>query len=227
MTAIVFTHGFMGCSRQFEGIIRRLEPLPSDVHIISHSLPGHSGDLAHFCKYGAKDWQRSVDMLPDRLRREYGRIIIVGHSMGGLLSIRSAAENSDRIDHIFAVSLPLRLRLTVEGVHSRMRSVGRSKPSDTPQIIAAREMCGVEGVSALNSPLLLGRCIDLLRVIAQTKKMLPRLTTPLTVINSTEDDIVSPSSLNRVKALCPGARTVLLQRASHFWFPDDELDTIA
>jgi len=227
MTAIVFIHGFMGKKEQFTEVIEQLGLSGREADVICHTLPGHGGGLRQFRRHGAEDWQRSVDELLDGLRVKYDRIILVGHSMGGLLAVCSAAENCEKIQCIYAVSLPLRLRLTLEGVCSRIRSVRQAKPGESPQVKAAREMCGVDGITAFNSPLLLGRCIHLLRVIGMAKRALPKLDTPLWVINSQKDDIVSPASVRLAQRLCPGAQASLLSRASHFWFPKEESKIIA
>ena len=200
--ALLFVHGFMGTPRQFDPIAKALgERSGAELHRLV--LPGHGANIEAFVGEGAAAWQKAVNDALDRLRREYDDLVLVGHSMGGLLLIRAAVQCPDRIREIIAVSLPLSLKLTLRGVRIRLGSMGRD-PKD-PDTRAAKEMCGVSGVTPWNSWRLLPNALGLLRVMKEAGAVLPGLTVPLTVINSERDEIVSMRTLNFVEGKDPRA----------------------
>lgn len=221
--AVLFVHGFMGTPRQFDPIAQSLEDTGADLHRLV--LPGHERNIEDFAGEDAAAWQQTVDDALDRLRANYDDLILVGHSMGGLLLIRAAVRCPDRIREIIAVSLPLSLKLTFRGIRIRLGSMGRA-PKD-PDARAAKEMCGVSGVTFRNSWRLLPNALGLLRVMGETGGNLPGLTVPLTVINSRRDEIVSMRTLDLVKKKDPRAELLTLERASHFRFPEEETELIA
>lgn len=223
-TAIVFVHGHMGCSKQFEPLIKALgERLDVDMHNIV--LPGHETDVKGFAAKNRSDWQSAVDDALDKLRADYDDLILVGHSMGGLLLINSAIARADKIRAITAISLPLHIKITPHGIRIRLGAMRKSTKDRHTQ--AAKEMCGVSGVSFFNSYKLIPNTLALLKLMKITRGALPSLSVPLIVINSQKDEIVSMKTLGRVKKLCPAAKTITLRDASHFWFPDEETEIIA
>ncbi len=217
--AILFVHGFMGTSRQFAPVIRKLRgKTGADLHDLV--LPGHEADIESFVGKGPTSWQKAVDGALDRLRGEYDDLVLVGHSMGGLLLIRSAVQCSDKIRQILTISLPLYIKITFRGIQIRIGSMMKNPKNRNAR--AAKEMCGVFGVTPINSVRLIPNTLGLFRIMKRTREVLPCLTTPLTVINSKKDEIVSARTLRCVEKKNPQAVLLTLREASHFWFPEDE-----
>ncbi len=163
-----------------------------------------------------------MDEALHALRQTFDSILIVGHSMGGLMAIRAAVENGEQIERIVALALPLYIRLTRRTLRIRVRSLGRPKASDAPEVQAARALGGVSGLTLLNSVRLLPNTLGLLAVMRDTRPLVSQLTVPLTVIHSTGDELVSDRSLSYVKAHLPDAETVVLHAASHFYYPPSD-----
>ncbi len=216
--AALLVHGFMGKSGQFAFLDGALKDAGYDVHALT--LAGHGGTLDEFTRHGRADWRRSVDESLARLREEYDEIHIVGHSMGGLLAVNAAAQNPDKLERITALALPLFLKLTARGFHIRVRTLGKPREDDGDEVRAARALCGVAGITLWNAPRLLPNTFGLFAVMRRTRGALLRLTVPLTVVNSKNDELVSNRALAFVRDALPGCETVELGESSHFWYSD-------
>jgi|LSQX01.3.fsa_nt_gb carboxylesterase len=221
--AIVFVHGYMGCSKQFEPLMKTLR-MQSATDMYSVVLPGHEASVDTFVDKNLSDWQGAVDQALNTLRMEYEDIILVGHSMGGLLLINSTIKCSNKIRAIFAISLPLYIKVTLNGIKIRVGSMSKTTTDKYTQ--AAKKMCGVSGITLLNSYRLIPNTFGLMKLMKNTREVLPLLSVPLTLINSVKDEIVSLRTLRYAKAACPEATLITLCEASHFWHSNQEIDRI-
>jgi len=229
--AIIFIHGFMGCSAQFDELIEILGTKSVSFHKLV--LPGHETDLSGFNKSRSRHWRQYVNESVEEICRSYDRVLIVGHSMGGLLAVNTSvslpsdSQTRKKIIGIVAVSFPLALKFTFRCLKIRLGAIGKQKKNELAQITAARRFCGVSGINIFNSALLIPNSLGLLGLINRTRKILPDTTVPITVINSSDDEIVSCSTLKFVSRKLPEAKTFRLAESSHFWFPENELEKIA
>jgi carboxylesterase len=223
--AIVLVHGYMGCSAQFNDLIPFIRNV--DAEIIRFVLPGHETSLDQYLESGWKDWKSSVTELLDRLRAQYESILLVGHSMGGLLSICAAVESSEKIQAIVSIAMPIYLKMSFSGMKMRIMTLFPPKGSENEQISAARNCCGVSGLTLFNSIRLLPNTIGLLKIIRHTKRSLEMLSVPLVLIYSTSDEIISWKSSRFIKSRFPSAELVRLNKSGHFWFSKEETAKIA
>lgn len=216
--AVVFVHGFMGSPKQFEHLVPTAESASYDTY--SLTLPGHGISLTEFRRFGANDWQAALNSLLDEIHESYDSIFIVSHSMGGLLAINAYLADPRKISSIFALALPLYLKLTPNAIRTRFLAIARPRVGEDIRITSAREMCGVSGLNAINSILLAPNCIRFLLLMRKTRKLLNSCSIPLTVINSSSDEIVSMKSLRFVN---DNATLISLAESTHFWYsPSDK-----
>ena len=200
----VFIHGFMGSPAQFSRLAEVARAAGSQSRLIT--LPGHGGGVREFMRAGRSAWLAHVETELADLRAQHEKLLLVGHSMGGLLAINAAAKQPEGIAGILALALPLYLRATANGLRIRVHSVLPARPEEDPRVCAARELRGVQGVTLWNAPALVPNSLGLLRLMAQTRKALPNLAVPLDVINSAEDELVSRRSLAFVRERLPRHR---------------------
>ena len=220
----VMLHGFLGSPAHFAPLAALAEACGVQTHTIS--LPGHGGSLRQFLRTGRRAWEAHVASELTALRAQHEKLLLVGHSMGGLLAICAAVKMQDGIAGILAIALPLRLRITREGIRIRIAAACRARDGEDPRIAAARGLCGVSGITVWNAPLLIPNALALLCVMRRARKSLPALRVPLRVVNSIGDEIVSPRSLDFLKTVQPNAEITQLQASSHFWFSPDEWETL-
>lgn len=222
--AALFVHGFMGTGRQF-GFLADAPALSGyAVHVLT--LAGHGGTLDAFTRSGGGDWQRSVDDALASLRAEYDAIHIIGHSMGGLLAIRAAVRDLERIERITALALPFSIHLTARGLRIRMRALAPPRAGEGDEIRAAREMCGVSGITPLRAIRMLPNSLALLAIMRRTRGVLGALRVPLTLIHSQNDELVSARTCDFVRKAVPAAAIVVLRASSHFHYTEADRQII-
>lgn len=104
-TAVLFLHGITEGPDQF----RRPAAWANDLGFDAAAavLPGHGGSAGTFARSGREEWEAFVHSLTDEYRLRYPRLILVGHSMGGLLALRTWARRPDGIAGIVCVGCPL------------------------------------------------------------------------------------------------------------------------
>lgn len=223
--AIIYVHGNMGSVKQFVPLINLLQS-KSQIDQYNISLPGHDGTISDFKSSNRFAWQQCVNDKISELREEYDGLILVGHSMGGLLLINAAIECPDKIKAVITISLPLYVKITVRAIKIRILCIGKVHDNENESISAARGMNGVLGITLFNSYKLFPSTLGLFQLMRETKKILHSLTVPLTIIHSANDEIVSTKTVCFAQKVLPGVSVVPLEQASHFWFPSSELDMI-
>lgn len=218
---IVFVHGIVGNNRIFDF----LRPLvPGGYEAKDVVLEGHGGNALGFSRASMATWRAQVNKCVEELSEHCGAVVGVGHSMGCLLLMGSAAKG--KLSRMFLMNPPIvicpRPRLLTNAL-----KVAAGKTTADPVAAAAKDAYGVSlDVNPLHYYGWPSRYLELFREIHYTKKnVLPVLTCQLTAIFSRGDEMVSPSSAAAFKTL-PGARTVELPESTHYYYPDGDRDLI-
>jgi esterase/lipase len=87
-TVILFIHGFYGHVEDFTYIKKYLDDNGYNTH--TFTLSGH--DKVKLEKVTRKDWINDCEKEIEKLKKEYKNIIIIGHSMGGVLTSTMAVK---------------------------------------------------------------------------------------------------------------------------------------
>ena len=74
-------------------------------------LPGHGGTGEEFARSSRQQWLEYVNAEIARYKKNYNSIILVGHSMGSLLSFLTYMESPEQIIGIVAIDTPLYVRV--------------------------------------------------------------------------------------------------------------------
>lgn len=224
-TAVIFIHGFMGCSRQFDEIIESLEGC--DARLLRHILPGHEKDTADFIKSNCGQWQQSANDYIDSLRLDYDRLVLVGHSMGGLIAVRAAISNPEKISGIIAIGLPIKVTVRSAWIKNNMLASKPQRENEDKRVTAARQMAGVKMTGTGDYIRAFPRSAQFLRVARLTRRELSKLAVPLTVINFKNDEIVAFGAKRFVEKALPAAKILMLDGSYHFLFTKDEVEIMA
>jgi hypothetical protein len=91
------------------------------------------------------DWRLGVDelgrTLAERLARETGRVMIVAHSMGGLVSRAALAQNSANVERIVLLGTPnlgsFAPVQALRGTYAVVRKIARLAETQSPEMLAA------------------------------------------------------------------------------------------
>lgn len=223
--AILFIHGYMGSHNQFNGIKERLEGCGADF--ITHVLEGHGSTFDDFLHTDAETWQKGVDEHVGMLRQEYDEILLVGHSMGGLLATCTATRNHRKITGIVAIGYPISIRLSVDWFKNGYLASLPYHEGENPRVTAARDLAGVPVYGAVDTVRAYPKSAEFMKAMLKARKELPKLKVPLTIINFQRDEIVSSASIDFVRKNYPDAKYYLSKKSYHFWFDEKDADRMA
>lgn len=86
----LFVHGFPGTANDLRGLAEALNGDGWTTHNLL--LPGFGKAIDALPKYRYTDWLKAVKTRLDELKKHHAPVLLVGHSMGGALSITAASE---------------------------------------------------------------------------------------------------------------------------------------
>lgn len=104
--AALLVHGFNGEPVDMEEVERDLGARGFATRNLT--LPGHGLTARHFARTTWADWSAAVASATDELLARHPSVILVGHSMGGALSLHIAA-NEPRVAGVAALCPPLHM----------------------------------------------------------------------------------------------------------------------
>jgi len=105
-TGVVLTHGFTGNPRATTPLGQRLLAAGFSVDVVR--LPGHGSTVADMGRTRYPDWRATVEEALLRMSSQCARVVLVGHSMGGTISLDLASAHPELV-HGVAVINPLLL----------------------------------------------------------------------------------------------------------------------
>lgn len=224
---VLFLHGFLGSWRYW---------LPS-MEVTATSFRTFSFDFIGFGDTLQRDVLPSIGAYADQVIRfldalGIGKVTLVGHSMGGMVSLKTAIEHPERIERVVTVGAPIvgnsltplikiMSNQTIAHLAQRTplitkflfkRALGNSSEEHTMEILEATIKPSSENVRAsMRSMMHTDLRTDLLR-----------LRVPSLAIHGTRDDIVSPSQIKVLRRLnLPYLRVVPMERCRHFPWNDE------
>jgi pimeloyl-ACP methyl ester carboxylesterase len=225
---VLFLHGWLGSWRYW---LPSMEVASSHFRTYAFDLIGFGDTYQRAIEPSISAYAEQVIRFLDALGIE--RITLVGHSMGGMVALKTAIEHPERVDRVVTVgapivgsSLALLLKLTA------FRPVARGMdvlPSLTQQLFRyflkeANEQDMLEILEDSVKP-----TADSVRASVRSmirtdlRPDLPRLRVPALVIHGTRDDIVMPSQIDvirRAVTSAPYLRQLSIQGSRHFPWAD-------
>ena len=219
-TAVLFIHGILGTPRHFDFL---REILPEGFTAKSLLLPGHGGSTKDFGKSSMVQWSEQCESALSELSKTHKRVLLVGHSMGSLLSVRLALKHPGKVSGIFALAIPLRIRFGIRALASSLHTAFAPPESDSPFQRVCREECSVK---LSKNPFAylpwIPRFLELFALSREIRKAMPTLKVPCTLIQSARDEMVSPASLR----FASNAKTIVLPESFHYFYSEEDLGSI-
>lgn len=99
---ILFVHGFNDSPRIWDRTLERLQD--RGLRLIAMRLPGFAARHRDYGSYRYEDWLKAIDERIDRVRSEGGRVVLVGHSLGGALALRVAQRSPERLEGVVLIA---------------------------------------------------------------------------------------------------------------------------
>ena len=224
-TAVVFIHGFMGSFHQFDELCDKLEDC--GARLVRPILPGHECGLEEFLQTNGDTWQKHIADTVDELRKDYDRIILVGHSMGGLIATREAVRSPQKISRVIAIGYPIMVTVRPQWLMLNVRASRPARENEDPRITVARNMAGVHFRGIDGYLKTLPNNIEFLKIAKDTRAQLSRLSVPLTVLNFKKDEIVSGKTRKFVMERQPETEFYLFDDSYHFLFSPEDTERMA
>jgi len=219
-TALLFIHGIAGTPNHFNAFISLV---PEQISVYNILLDGHGKGVKDFSRTSMKKWEDQVQGAIDELSSTHEKIYIIAHSMGTLFVIDQAIKNK-KIAELFLLAVPIKLLLKPKMFATSLK-IYFDKISPDDKLAAAAKSCyGIE--QDKNFFKYIGwvpRYLELFSKIRQTRKILPFLKTPCTAYQSSGDEMVSLSSINRLKQNSH-ISVVKLKKSGHYYYDTKDLE---
>lgn len=217
--AVLFIHGVMATPRFWDSLVASLPP---DVSFVNLLLPGHGGTVKDFGRVRRGEWQRHVHDALLRLKETHPRVYLVGHSMGGLLSILEAAEEPEGIAGLLLMAPALRIRVTPAAAwENLLKGLGLG--------VNRAELATYYGTEPdwrfWRYIPWIPRYLELFALSRAAREALPRLTVPTRAFRHGRDELVSPK-IGPLLAACPAVTLAELAGSRHHDVAAEDLQAL-
>ena len=204
---VLLLHGFGDTPQTLGYLATYLHAQGWGVH--APLLPGHGRTLSAFAGSGKADWLGEAREALAQMRTRYERVSVVGLSMGGSLATILAAESPDIQAVVLLapyLSMPTRLRRAAS-MHYALSAVvpflrGGGERSIRDPVEASRNLA-----YGFTTPRLV---FELSRIVACARAAAPRVSAPMLVIQSRQDNRIPPDAAERAFALFTAAERRLV-----------------
>ncbi|WP_166240892.1 alpha/beta hydrolase [Paenibacillus turpanensis] len=184
-TLIMAVHGFTGTPSEMRRVGYYLQG--NGYTVDGLRLPGHGTSPEEMSRTNWNDWwQYVVDRYDEVKQQGYKRIVVLGHSMGGLLSLKLASERE--VQGVISMAAPIflatRLSVLAHPLQYMFKYIDR-RPSGIPDIDA-------ESLAYTRTPV---NCVVSLRQLVRlVKDSLGAVHAPIFVGQGVRDGAVKPLS---------------------------------
>lgn len=226
--AVLLIHGFTGTPYDMRGMGKYLAEHGYTVY--APLLKGNGTSAEDLAKTGWQDWLGSAETAYDELAAKYDKVYIVGHSMGGDLTINLAAEHDTAGVVLLAPCIfykgsygPIPKETAVRWLTYFMATdyIVKNMVGQTcaPGAADGRPTYRLYPVTALRS---------FVELMGRTRDALPGVTEPVLVIQSRDDDMVSDEGPEYVLSHVASAdkRAVWVDCAKHLITLDGSKDEV-
>ncbi|MGL5316457.1 MAG: alpha/beta hydrolase [Peptostreptococcaceae bacterium] len=224
-TIVIFIHGILESPNQFKAFAKEVKDLGYSYSAVL--LDGHGSSGKDFANSDLNKWTNSVDKEILKHNEKYENIILVGHSMGALLSILSLAKYKDKVKGTVLISTPLKVFIRTNIMVSSIKiALGVVKEEDTLTMHAYNAF-SVDRCPLFTYLSWIPRYKDLFSLIKSTRKELENIHTPALIIHANKDELVSNRSIKVFKnRLKNNYEVISLEKSGHFYYDEIELINI-
>ena len=232
-TGVLLVHGLAGTPNEVRLLGRSLQGAGFEVHGVQ--LAGHCGSLDDLVATHWRDWAESVHAAAQRLRARVDRLVVMGLSMGAVLSLELAATRPDLVDGVGALStsfwhdgwsMPFFTRLAFLLKPVRALGVGRRqmflerppygiRNAGLRKYVVA-QMRGGDSAAAGLSGTPWYSIIEMHDLSKHVRRRLRAVRAPCLVVHATEDDVSSLANAALVSKQVQGpVERLLLDNSYH------------
>jgi carboxylesterase len=232
-TGVLLVHGLAGTPNEVRLLGRSLQGAGFEVHGVQ--LAGHCGTLDDLVATRWKDWTESVHAAAQQLRARVDRLVVIGLSMGAVLSLELAATRPDLVDGVGALStsfwhdgwsMPFFTRLAYLLKPVRALGIGRRRMflerppygirnEGIRKYVVAQMHGGNSGAAGLSGTPWYS-IIEMHDLSKHVRRCLRDVRAPCLVVHATEDDVSSIANADLVSNDVQGpVERLLLDNSYH------------
>lgn len=222
--AMLFIHGILGSPQQFKDMAKYMHSLNIDCYCLL--LPGHGNNIKKFSACTKDDW---IDFVNDRvssLRSKYKKIVVIGHSMGGLLALKEA--NEKLVDSIILLNAPIVVNFTLKQHEIGLRVLLGKEKDDDEFIKPYRDAFSINRCNLFECILWVKPFISLLTLISSIKRELEDIKVPTLIIQSKKDETVHYKSAKVIydKIKSSKKEILMLDKSLHTYYEKTDQEII-
>ena len=190
-------------------------------------LPGHGGSAREFAKSHRKQWIKYVNCQIEEISKKYPQIILVGHSMGTLLSLL-VCEKHEAVVGVVCLATPLSVKVSLKGFVCSLKVLTGHYSQDDEYVLASYRAWSISKGTWGDYLKWIPRYLDLFHLIYETKKQLPMIKKPLLFIHCQCDEFVRNRTTKILKKKLTGDNYELIElcKSGHFYYRGDESQTL-
>jgi len=216
---VVFVHGFLGSPDQFSELMTAVTQ--RGFAAMSVLLPGHGDTGMAFAKSTLADWEAHMHRELQRCRH-YRRIYLVGHSIGGLLSLNAATNPDYNIAGVAAICSPLKIYfIRPSALLKRLRlAIYRADHKIKSTYISGKSVRGIP----FFVPLWYRVLLQPHKLMRKTRRNLANVHVPVVLIHSRGDETASFKSAEMLdKGLINSPhKSIRLKNSWHAYHTDED-----
>jgi carboxylesterase len=196
---VVVTHGFTASPQGTRPLGQRLAAEGYAVEV--PLLPGHGTTVSDLARTRYRDWFAHLERTVDHLAARCEAVVLVGHSLGGTLSLDLASQRRDVITAVVAINAPL---TAPTSMLARLAPLLQYVVPYVPRGMAGLPVDDIarSDVQEQAYRLVASRAArSILRELPRIRSQLIDLTQPLLVVRSMIDHTVPPTDANELLEL--------------------------
>ncbi len=203
---VIFLHGWVGSWRYW---ISSMQVASTSFRAYAIDLWGFGGTFHNAQHYNLTG---QSTLLKDFMNEMgIGKIALVGHGLGALVSLEFAASNPSLVDRVMLTNCPL-----------EQKAISKRLTSESPAELAASMSASLPAGS--DAALGEARNADPAAVVSSLQgfsagaffNQVNRQYTPCLLVSGGQDELVSPPGINRLSLLSDLGHHIVLEEAGHF-----------
>ena len=187
-------------------------------------LPGHGKKGIDFANASMSKWILYVNKKIKNMEKKYKDIILVGHSMGGLLAVEYVAHFKSSVIKLILIGFPIKIRVNPKVIIGAIKiSLGKISEKEKYVVAECRAM-GVEATKFIECRAWLPRYIELIHLVYHSRKQIRKIGIPIIIIQSSKDEFIC-KRINKYIDL-DNISLYNLDKSKHFCYDHNDLSRL-
>jgi len=218
---VLLLHGFTSGEKAVSGLVPHLKKL--GLPYAKPMLRGHGTRFQDLQGVTYEDWYQDAEKALLELSKTVDKVVVVGLSMGGLVTLKLAMEHGDKIAGIVTVAAALRFADPLAGFSRILSKFVPYWPG--PKTFNDKALAKTSTNYKYFPTKAFVSLYDFAKLIESN---LPRVKVPILVIHSKQDRVISPVAANLIyeKVSSPHREILWFQKSGHEMMQDMEAEAV-